>query len=88
MMADFGDIMKQLGPDVQNMINACNEMKIGSEPDESADYWEEKKKIDEWLSDLKKLQQDIAKLERFLDSKKSEIDSLMAQSKSGEIEAL
>jgi len=66
MLSEFEEIMKTLGPDVQNMINACNEMKIGAEPDESADYWEERKKIDEWLTDLKKLQSEVTKLERYL----------------------
>ena len=34
------------------MLKTLQEMKIGSEPDESADYWEERKKIDKWTTSL------------------------------------
>jgi len=34
------------------MLETLKEMKNGSEPDESADYWEEKKKIVKWTTAL------------------------------------
>ena len=37
------------------MLKTLNEMKIGSEPDESADYWEERKTIDQQITALKKV---------------------------------
>ena len=46
LMAQFGNTFENLGADVEKIINVCNEMKNGAGPDESADYWEEKCKID------------------------------------------
>lgn len=37
------------------MLKTLQEMKIGAEPDESADYWEERKTIDQHMAALKKV---------------------------------
>ena len=37
------------------MLKGLAEMKIGSEPDESADYWEERQTIDQHIAALKKV---------------------------------
>tara|TARA_B100000780_G_scaffold247375_1_gene192297 strand:- start:615 stop:731 length:117 start_codon:yes stop_codon:yes gene_type:complete len=37
------------------MVKTLQEMKSGSEPDESADYWEERKTIEQHLIALKKV---------------------------------
>jgi hypothetical protein len=44
------------------MIETLKEMKNGAEPDDTADYWEERTKINTWSSDLKKTQADLTKL--------------------------
>ena len=36
------------------MLESLKEMKTGSEPDDSADYWDERTKIDTWTADCKK----------------------------------
>ena len=43
-------------------------MKTGSVPDDSADYWEERKSIDKWIKDLK---DSVSKLEKAEDSFKT-----------------
>jgi len=37
------------------MLKTLAEMKAGSEPDESADYWEERKTIDQQITALKRI---------------------------------
>jgi hypothetical protein len=43
------------------MLESLKEMKIGAAPDDSADYWEERNKINTWISELKNAQADLAK---------------------------
>lgn len=41
------------------MLKTLAEMKIGAEPDESADYWEERKTIEQHITALKRVKQKI-----------------------------
>lgn len=58
------------------MQETLNEMKNGSEPDENADYWEEKKNIEEHLADLKRIKVDFDKIIKLYTKKKQEVDGL------------
>lgn len=40
---------------IDMMMKTLSEMKIGSEPDESADYWEERKTVEQQINVLKKV---------------------------------
>lgn len=51
-------------------------MKNGSEPDENADYWEEKKSIEDHLVDLKRIKVDFDKIVKLFTKKKLEVDAL------------
>lgn len=63
------------------MLKALQEMKIGSEPDESADYWEERKSIDQHINALKKIKQKLDQLQKVYSKKKVEFESFQAGSK-------
>lgn len=41
-------------------MKTLKEMKIGSEPDETADYWEERDQINKWIADLESVENDIS----------------------------
>ena len=57
----FKELTEKLPPQIEMMLESCKEMKIGSEPDDTADYWEERTKINTWTTDLKKTQSDLSK---------------------------
>lgn len=42
----FAGVLDKTPKQIDMMLRTLQEMKIGSEPDESADYWEERKTID------------------------------------------
>ena len=56
-------------------------MKIGAEPDESADYWEERKTIEKHINLLKKCKQRLDQLQKIFHKKKAEFDQLQAGNK-------
>ena len=49
----FKDLSEKLPSQIEMMLETLKEMKIGAEPDDSADYWEERNKINTWISELK-----------------------------------
>ena len=51
-MENFKQINDKLPVEMENMMNTLKEMKNGSEPNDSADYWEERKNIDRNTKDL------------------------------------
>lgn len=51
-MRNFKGLLDTVPAQIENMLRTLEEMKNGSEPDESADYWEEKKKIEKWTAAL------------------------------------
>ena len=57
------DVLKKLPERIQQLLNTLNEMKLGSGPDESADYWEEREKIDEHTNNLKGASKELEKVE-------------------------
>ena len=57
----FKELSEKLPPQIEMMLETLKEMKIGSEPDDSADYWDERNKISTWTVDLKKTQADLTK---------------------------
>lgn len=63
------------------MMKTLQEMKTGAEPDESADYWEERKKIDQWTSDLHTVDTKLDKLQKVYTKKKADIDAAKANFK-------
>jgi len=50
----FKELSDKLPSQIEMMLETLKEMKTGSEPDDSADYWEERTKIMNWTSDMKK----------------------------------
>ena len=50
-------------------------MKNGSEPDESADYWEERRKIDKWTASLITCRDKFDRFEKDYQKKKADIDA-------------
>jgi hypothetical protein len=56
------------------MMKTLKEMKIGSEPDETADYWEERERIDQWIGDLDKVNADIDGSFKNFNRKRADID--------------
>lgn len=56
-------------------------MKIGSEPDENADYWEERGRIDQWIVDLEKVRDDITDSHKKFIRKKADIDRIKKNAK-------
>jgi len=51
-------------------------MKNGSEPDESADYWEERRKIDQNTSDLKNCREKLDRLKEDYQKKKVDMEGI------------
>ena len=56
-------------------------MKKGSTPDESADYWEERKDIDKWIDILTNQIAEIKKLKTQYDDKEKAFKNLQAETK-------
>lgn len=51
-MRNFRGLLDGVPSQIEAMLRTLQEMKNGSEPDESADYWEERRKIDKNMSSL------------------------------------
>jgi len=52
-MRNFKALLDAVPSQIDGMLETLQEMKNGSEPDDTADYWEERKKINQNTSDLK-----------------------------------
>jgi len=52
-MQSFKVLHDKLPGEMDNMMKTLVEMKNGSEPNDTADYWEERKKIDRSTVNLK-----------------------------------
>ena len=61
-MRNFKALLDSVPAQIDAMLKTLQEMKIGSTPDESADYWEERKKIDQNTSDLQNCRDKFDKL--------------------------
>jgi hypothetical protein len=51
----FQGVLDKTPKQIEQMLKTLAEMKIGAEPDESADYWEERKTIEQHINALKKV---------------------------------
>ena len=56
-LESFLGVLDKTPKQIDQMLKTLQEMKIGSEPDESADYWEERKTIDQHINAIKKVKQ-------------------------------
>ena len=75
-LKQFKDVLDQLPEKLALMQETLNQMKNGSEPDENADYWEEKKNIEDHLADLKRIKGETDKIIKVYTKKKQEIDAM------------
>ena len=75
------DILKTLPAKIAAALKTCEEMKTGSLPDESADYWEERKNIDKWIANLKKAEKDLNKIEAEFKVKDAKLKEFTAAAK-------
>jgi chromosome segregation ATPase len=65
MKEDLGnlrDLLSKLPGTINALVEILNQMKQGSLPDKSADYWEEREDIEKWLANLIKLQETLKDL--------------------------
>ena len=76
-MQNFEEIEGQIPETLIWMIKSCEEMLKDSQPDNTADYWEEKDKIAKWLDDLKKAQKALNELQPVYESKDAQIKEIM-----------
>ena len=74
-MNNFREINNNLNGDMDNVEKTLKEMKIGSGPDDNADYWEEKEKIDRFISDLKKVRGKWEIVQKFYQKKNKDIET-------------
>ena len=58
-MDSLQGVLDKTPKQIEQLLKTLGEMKIGSEPDESADYWEERKTIDQQIAALKKVKQKL-----------------------------
>lgn len=80
-MRNFKALLDSVPAQIETMLQTLQEMKNGSEPDESADYWEERRKIDQNTSDLKACREKFDKFEKVYEKKKADIDGLVGASR-------
>ena len=84
MKQDLGnlkDLLKKLPEDMANMRKTLDEMKLGSTPDETADYWEERKDIDKWLRNLEDSKQKLEKIQEEYNEKEKKYKELQQAAK-------
>ena len=51
------------------MVKTLAEIKVDTEPDESADYWQERHQIDGWNKTIKQKKKDLETLSKQIDKK-------------------
>mgnify|MGYP000890016827 CR=1 FL=1 len=62
-MDGFREIIEDLPNKIDFMLKACHEMKLGSEPDDTADYWEERPLINKSINSLTLIKDKLPKFE-------------------------
>ena len=60
-------------------MRTLTEMKIGSEPDETADYFEEIAHIDKWIMDLESTKNNISDSNQSFLQKRADVDAVKKQ---------
>jgi len=63
------------------LLETLNEMKKGSTPDESADYWEERKDIERWIELLEKQAASLKNIQEIYDNTDKKFKHLSAEAK-------
>lgn len=71
-LASFAGVLDKTPKQIDMMLSTLQEMKNGSEPDDTADYWEERKKIEEQIRDLTGIKERLATLEKSFQKKSAE----------------
>jgi chromosome segregation ATPase len=72
----FQGVIEKTPKQIEMMLKTLNEMQIGAEPDESADYWEERKTIEAQIKALKTVKGKLEQLGKVFNKKKAEYDQL------------
>ena len=67
-------VLDQTPKQIDSMLKALQEMKTGAEPDESADYWEERRTIDQHITALKKIKSKLEQLQKVYSKKKVDFE--------------
>jgi len=79
--AAFKDIFSKLPDQIEAMQKTLGEMAKDMGPDDTADYWEERKDIDKWTDAAKKAHKDLAKYEEEFKVKDDQTKDLLSASK-------
>ena len=74
-MKSFKVLNDSLPGEMDGMMKTLQEMKNGSEPNDTADYWEERKKIDRSTVNLKTQTTKFSSLQKVYQSKKLDIET-------------
>ena len=69
-------IQEEVPAQILKMLSTLHEMKLGSEPDASADYWEHRDQIDRHTSELNEIKDRLEQLAKDITAKKSEFEAL------------
>jgi len=75
------DVLADLPPKIESMLKTLKEMKNGSTPDDSADYWEERQAIEDNIRNLLKAQSTLQEIEDKLTQKENDVNSSVLKSK-------
>lgn len=80
-LANLKDIIRKLPETIAKLLETLEEMKKGSVPDETADYWEERKDIDRWIENLKKQEAALKKIAEAYEDKEKKFKNFQTDSK-------
>ena len=80
-LKDINKLIKEVPNKIDAVLTILEEMHKGSEPDENADYWEEKEDIEGWIEILKSEKEKFEKLEKIIQKKSDKFDDLKSQFK-------
>jgi len=80
-LASLKDLLNKLPEQIKKLLETLQEMKKGSVPDESADYWEERKDIDKWIDILQKQEAALKKIKVTYEDLERKFKNLSADAK-------
>lgn len=72
----FGDLLDEFPETIGALTDTIAEMQKETEPDASADYWDEKDKLKRWLARLDEIKDDLDRLNKFKQRKQAEVEAL------------
>jgi predicted nuclease with TOPRIM domain len=75
-LGNLKELLRKLPEQIQKLLETLNEMKKGSTPDESADYWEERKDIEKWIDVLEKQDAALKNIQKIYDEKEKKFKHL------------